>query len=197
MFIFFSISAHKWKQTTLGRDHLIPSHLCLASDTGTLLVLDTHTPWNGSLHPRPYPHICYCCSYASRLNCSHKRSLKLVCPNKLCKRSLSAWPFWTERGSATALNLRKAIWGPWGWAEGYWSQERVHTSNTRCLPREEVGNIKKKVSECLIIKYLFPKKCRSLYAKKTPQNLSHRTLMSCLKIHPNVGTRRYHINLLF
>lgn len=53
---------------------------------------------------------------------------------------------------------------------------------------------KKKVSESLIIRDLLLKK----RAKKTsPQNLSRRTLMSCLKIHANVGIRRYHINLLF
>lgn len=56
------------------------------------------------------------------------------------------------------------------------------------------ATLQKKVSESLIIRDLFLKK----RAKKTsPQNLSRRALMSCLKIHANVGIRRYHINLLF
>lgn len=63
----------------------------------------------------------------------------------------------------------------------------------------EVGKLqatlqKKKASESLFIRDLLLKK----RAKKTSsQNLSRRTLMSCLKIHANVGIRRYHINLLF
>lgn len=158
--------------------------------------------WSGSLQTSPY-HFCHRCSCPSLLGCSQEFSLKPAWPNKLCKRRfLPAWPFWTERTSSTmppgvgwwplepqmSLPLTHMI---------SWERRSARVTLAGLWPQGGGGdgktssNIKKKKSIWMShYKVSLPK-------ETSPQNLSRRTLMSCLKIHANVGIRRYRINLLF